>query len=77
MELELAPDADRQTVAAARVAAARAGLALAPPRRPDARPWWRAGLEDAISRAPSVASAAPLRYEAARSPRSTRGATRA
>jgi hypothetical protein len=39
-------------------------------------PWWRAGVADAHERAPSDAPR-PSVYEAARSPRSTLGATRA
>ncbi len=38
--------------------------------------WWRAGLVDALERAPSDVPR-PSAYEAVRSPRSTLGATRA
>ncbi|HET9243172.1 MAG TPA: hypothetical protein VFN99_06990 [Gaiella sp.] len=78
MDLELSPGADRQTVAAARAAAESAGLVLGSARRPHASAWWRAGVEDAVcggSAAPEAVAALP--YDAARSPRSTRGATRA
>jgi hypothetical protein len=39
-------------------------------------PWWRAGLAEAQEQASTVAPR-PSSYEAARSPRSTLGATRA
>jgi hypothetical protein len=79
MELDLAPTADPETVAAVRGAVARAGLVLAPVPLPDRNAWWSAGLAEAVSRSETArnAAAAPSRYEAARSPRSTRGATRA
>ena len=45
-----------------------------PAARSDA--WWRAGIADAVERYPAV-EPRPAAYEAARSPRNSRGATRA
>ena len=71
------PDADDGAAAtAARAAVVRAGLSLVPGHRTPPDPWWRAGLAEAIERDPSWPTPA-LPYDEARSPRSTRGATRA
>ena len=78
MDLELSDDPDGLAGSAVRAAAARAGVDLAPV--PDRRSgaWWRAGLEEGLSRDPGApAPAGASGYEAALSPRSTRGATRA
>ena len=78
MDLELSDDPDGLAGSAVRAAAARAGVDLAPV--PDRRrgAWWRAGLEDGLARDPGAPAPAPAwGYEAAPSPRSTRGATRA
>jgi hypothetical protein len=86
VELVLGPEADDAVTAAARAAVARARVELAP--RPVAvrSAWWSAGLADAVDRGPSQPSACEpdvahpdvaRLYDAARSPRSTLGATRA
>ena len=76
MDLVLEPNADGDIAAVARAAAARAGLSFLRGQRTPPSPWWRAGLTEAIERDPSWPT--PARpYEAAPSPRSTRGATRA
>ena len=74
MEIELADDQDGRIGKAASAAALGTGL-LSADRRPAASPWWRVGVAEALDRAPD--GVVPARYEAARSPRSTRGATRA
>ncbi len=74
MELELVPADDDAVVAAVRLAAAGAGAAAE--TGPGHGLWWRAGVEDAIG-ARSVTPSAGQGYEAAPSPRRTRGATRA
>ena len=71
MGVELVPDA----AAAEREAVARA-IDLAAGLRRGQSPWWRAGLDEALERAPSDPPR-PSAYEAVRSPRRTRGATRA
>ena len=73
MRLDLPADPDGRVTTAARAAIVRAGLALAPEGGLQASAWWRAGLEDATEGPPVPTR----RYDAARSPRSTRGATRA
>lgn len=76
MELSLEPDTDGGVAAATRAAVARAGLSFAPGGEAPPNPWWRAGLLDAVARYPTWPT--PARpYEAAPSPRSNRGATRA
>lgn len=76
MQLELVPPPDDPAGAAVVVrAAAVAGLRLADRPAPDGA-WWRAGLAEAVERSPAVVLRSPV-YEAAPSPRSTRGATRA
>ena len=72
----LAPDVDGGIAAAARAAADRAGLSFQPGQRTPPNAWWRAGLAEAIERDPSWPTPAGP-YVAARSPRRTRGATRA
>ena len=74
MALELVPDDALGADVVARAAAAL-GLSVDPPR-PCEGAWWRAGLAEAVERCPTVARPSPA-YEATRSPRSTRGATRA
>ena len=76
MDLALGSDAGRDVTAAARAAAARAEVSLLSSRSPPGDAWWRAGLAEAVDREPS-APFRPPSYEAAPSPRSTRGATRA
>ena len=84
MDLELGPEADDEVAAAMSLAAALVGLDPRARVAGDPGRWWRAGLDDAVERAPGTEEAqpsyeaAPLpSYEAAPSPRSTRGATRA
>jgi hypothetical protein len=79
MQLELAPTASLEHARAARTAAAHAGVGFAFARTPVGAAWWRAGLEEAHARRPPPAATrqAPPAYEAAPSPRNTRGATRA
>ncbi len=74
MELVLEPDADGRATAAARAAAQSVDLGFARGDRTPPNPWWRAGLVEAIERYPSWPTP-PQIYEAAPSPRSTRGAT--
>lgn len=69
MDVELVPEAGSAERAAVDRALARLDT-------DSASPWWRAGLADALERAPSDAPR-PSAYEAVRSPRSTLGATRA
>ena len=76
MELVLQPEGDWRATTAARAAAQRAGLSFARGEGTPPNPWWRAGLVEAIERDPSWPTP-PRLYEAAPSPRSTRGATRA
>ena len=71
MGVELVPEAS----AAERVAVGRA-IDLTAEATSTTSPWWRAGLVDALERAPSDVPRASA-YEAVRSPRSTLGATRA
>ena len=71
MGVELVPEADAaepEAVGRAIDLTAEAALKTAP--------WWRAGVVDALERAPSDGPR-PSTYEAVRSPRSTLGATRA
>jgi hypothetical protein len=75
VEIELADDPDGRIAHAASAAAAAVGLELSADRRPVVSAWWRAGLAEALERTPDGSD--PARYDAARSPRSTRGATRA
>ncbi len=74
MEIELADDPDGRIARAASAAAEDTGL-LSADGGPAASAWWRAGVAEALERTPN--GVGPERYEAARSPRSTRGATRA
>lgn len=70
MALEITPhlgDAEREAL---RVALDRAGVSLEPRPRGDESAWRRAGSREAVDNEPAA-----QRY--ARSPRSTRGATRA
>ena len=71
MGVELVPGAG-----AAEQEAVRRAIDLTAEAASRTAPWWRAGLVDALERAPSDAPR-PSVYEAARSPRSTLGATRA
>jgi hypothetical protein len=83
MDIALAPEADVAVAEAVRTAVSRAGIAPGPSSWASA--WWRAGLVEATDRRPAGEAepcvpgyeAAVPGYEAARSPRSTRGATRA
>jgi hypothetical protein len=76
VDLALADDLDGCAARAARTAVSEARIELDDgARRPTDSAWWRAGVEEALGRA-SVETGAD-RYDAARSPRSTRGATRA
>jgi hypothetical protein len=74
VDFDLGPDARDEVTLAALVAAARAGVRVSPPSGRDE--WWRAGIADAVERSPAVEPRAAA-YDAARSPRNTRGATRA
>jgi hypothetical protein len=77
MALELGPKAGEDVVAAARLAVKLAGLDPLSHVGGDRGRWWHAGLDDAVERAPAQLDAAPTGYDAAPSPRSSRGATRA
>ncbi len=70
MGVELVPDAGRaeQEAVSLAITAALAATRIS-------SPWWRAGLDDALGQTPS--GPRPSDYEAVRSPRRTRGATRA
>lgn len=72
MDIELAPEAGPLEQLAVTRAVAVAALAASG----TVSGWWRAGLEDALDRAPGDRPR-PAAYEATRPPRSTRGATRA
>ena len=74
MEIRLEHDPDGTATVVARLAAERAGVEPAIDGVPNR--WWRAGLADAVERAPELRPA-ESRYDAALSLRSTRGATRA
>jgi hypothetical protein len=69
--VELVPEADP----AEREAVARA-IAAASDAMRISSPWWRAGLDEALGHAP-MGPPRQSGYEAVRSPRRTRGATRA
>jgi hypothetical protein len=74
VKLELVPVADPAAVEAMRRAVAAAGIG----RAGEERLWWRAGIEEALaSRAVTPPGGSATGYVAARSPRRTRGATRA
>ena len=82
MEIELVPSPGDpvETVVVAR-AVAVAGLVLGvesagPGAGSGARPWWRAGIAEAVGRA-SLEPERRSRYNGEPLPRSTRGATRA
>jgi len=82
MEIELVPSPGDpvEMVAVARAVAA-AGLVLGvgsagPGAGSGARPWWRAGIAEAVGRA-SLEPERRRRYDGEPLPRSTRGATRA
>ena len=75
MAVTVEPNSDPAISAAVRVSVALAGLHGGSDPIPNGSAWWRAGVEEALGRAPVETGAA--RYDAARSPRSTRGATRA
>ena len=70
MDVVVEPEVDPALSEAVRASVARAGVDVEPRQRASA--WWRAGVADALERTPGRP-----RYDAARSPRSTRGATRA
>jgi hypothetical protein len=74
VEIRLEHDPDGTATVAARLAAERAGVE--PAIDGVTSLWWHAGLADAVERAPELRTAEG-RYDAALSPRSTRGATRA
>ena len=75
MDLTIEP-AEDGVAEAARRACAVEGIAVRPDAAFDRGAWWQAGLADAIARAPEPQDADEP-YDAARSPRRTRGATRA
>ena len=81
MEIELVPSpGDRVEMVAVARAVAAAGLVLGagsagPGSGSGARPWWRAGITEAVSRA--SLDPGRRRYDGEPLPRSTRGATRA
>jgi hypothetical protein len=75
MDFVLEPRAPADATAAARLAAARIGVAAA--AAPDTRAlWWRTGLAEAVERVPT-ALRMPSGQEVAPPPRRTRGAMRA
>jgi hypothetical protein len=61
---------------AVRTAVAQAGVGLVSRRAADRSAWWRAGLADALEHRVESPER-PWGYDVARSPRNTRGATRA
>ena len=65
-----------QGASAAEQKAVRRAIDLTAEMASKTSPWFRAGLVDALERAPSDVPR-PSAYEAVRSPRSTLGATRA
>ena len=75
MDITLADDLDGRAVRAVRAAAVETGIGLQGARGANGSAWWRAGVEEALGRASVETGVA--RYDAARSPRRTRGATRA
>ena len=75
MDFTLEPEVADEALDAVRVSAARVGVSVTPVATTRGSAWWRAGVEEAVEQAP-LEVVAP-RYDAARSPRSTRGATRA
>lgn len=76
MELVIGPEPEVGVAEAARRASVQAGIQLLPQATSGRGSWWRDGLADAVERGP-VAPDAPTPYDAAPSPRRTRGATRA
>ena len=76
MDLVLDSDADPRVREAVRAAIARASVELSGHASADESPWWSAGLAAAVARGGAPVEGHVL-YEAARSRRSTRGATRA
>jgi len=75
MAVTVEPNSDPAISAAVRASVALAGLHGGSDPIPNGSAWWRAGVEEALGRLSVETGAA--RYDAARSPRSTRGATRA
>jgi hypothetical protein len=76
VEIALDADAPSEIVDAVRLAAARAGLEPATDAATDRGAWWQEGVAEAVDRSASAVGET-FAYEAVRSPRSTRGATRA
>jgi hypothetical protein len=87
MQPVLDADAPQEIVEAIRLAAERSGLDTGRRRPTDRGAWWRQGVAEAVDPTTRVAmhhtGSAPAAdreqaaYDVARSPRSTRGATRA
>jgi len=77
MDFTLDPAPDAATSEAVRVSVAAAGVGVRPGSGDARAAWWHAGVADAVDRAVVSFDPRPLRYDAALSPRSTRGATRA
>jgi hypothetical protein len=76
VDIALADDLDGRAARAARTAVSEAGIELHDgARRANSSAWWRAGVEEALDSTTAETGAA--RYDAMRSPRKTRGATRA
>jgi hypothetical protein len=76
VDLTLGSDSGDDVTRAVRTAIVRAGVELARYPTAERSAWWSAGLAAAVERGlPSGDEPSP--YDAARSPRSTRGATRA
>jgi hypothetical protein len=75
MEVTVEPNVDPAISEAVRAAFARVGLEGGSAPVSNSSAWWRAGVEEALDRTPVETGAA--RYDATRSPRRTRGATRA
>ncbi len=76
MDLALGSDAGEGVTQAVRTAVARAGVELARSPTAERSAWWSAGLAEAVERGLPPGDG-PSPYDMARSPRSTRGATRA
>ena len=75
MEVTVEPNADPGISEAVRASVARVDLDAGSAPVANRSAWWRAGVEEALGRTP--VETGPARYDAARSPRRTRGATRA
>jgi hypothetical protein len=76
VDLTLGSDAGEGVTQAVRTAIVRAGVELVQYPTAERSAWWSAGLAEAVERGLPQGDG-PSPYDVARSPRSTRGATRA